>query len=137
MTLTFSISHGLQQTSQAAANRPVMTPIFAMDGRGTVRITICVGPLAFKIARNAGRRCNRFEADLWSRTTAARRNMLCPELARLPFDVALVMPRARPLDDDEHEAVFSTGSQLGPHKAGTPALGPIARLGVRELCGAA
>jgi hypothetical protein len=128
--------------AQAAANRPVMTPIFAMDGRGTVRITICVGPLAFKIARNAvGRRCNRFEADLWSRTTAALRNMLCPVLARLPFDVALVMPRARPLDDDEHEAVFSTGSQLGPHKgggsAGTPALGPIARLGVRELWGAA
>jgi hypothetical protein len=65
-----------------------MTPIFAINTRGTVRLTICIGPWALKVARNAtGRRCNRFEADLWTRTTEARRNMLCPVLACLPFGV--------------------------------------------------
>jgi hypothetical protein len=63
-----------------------MTPIFAIDHRGTVRVTICLGPWALKLARNAtGCRCNRFEADLWARTTEARRNMLCPVLARRAF----------------------------------------------------
>lgn len=67
---------------------------YAIDRRGTVRLTICIGPWAWKIARNAtDRRCNRFEADLWARTTARRRAMLCPVLARLPFDLAVVMPR--------------------------------------------
>ena len=79
-----------------------MTPIFTIDKRGTVRITICLGPWALKLARNAtGRRCNRFEADLWARTTEARRNMLCPVLACLPFGVGLLMQRARPLSEDE------------------------------------
>jgi hypothetical protein len=57
-----------------------------------------------KVARNAtGRRCNRFEADLWARTTPARRDMLCPVLARLPFGLAICMPRAQPLSEDEAE----------------------------------
>src|SRR5258708_12418919 len=75
----------------------LMTSIFAIDKRGTSRLTICIGPWALKLARNAtGRRCNRFEADLWNRTTAARRNMLGPVLARLPFGLAIFMPRAQP-----------------------------------------
>jgi hypothetical protein len=77
---------------------------FAVDSRGTVRRTISVGPWALKVARNAtGRRCNRFEADLWARTTPARRDMLCPVLARLPFGLAICMPRAQPLSEDEAE----------------------------------
>jgi hypothetical protein len=79
-----------------------MTPIFAIDTRGTARLTICIGPWALKVARNAtGRRCNRFEADLWTRTNEVRRNMLCPVLACLPFGVGLVMQRAKPLSEDE------------------------------------
>jgi hypothetical protein len=70
---------------------------------------ICIGPWALKVARNAtGRRCNRFEADLWVRTTAARRNMLCPVLARLPFGLAVIMQRARPLSEDEAERLRNT-----------------------------
>jgi hypothetical protein len=81
-----------------------MTPILAIDNRGTVRMTICFGPWALKLARNAtGRRCNRFEAALWARTTEARRNMLCPVLACLPFGVGLVMQRAKPLSEEETE----------------------------------
>ena len=75
---------------------------FVVDSRGTVRRTICIGPWALKVARNAaGRRCNRFEADLWARTSARRRAMLCPVLARLAFDLAIVMQRAEPLSEDE------------------------------------
>jgi hypothetical protein len=86
-----------------------MTPIFAINNRGTVRITICIGPWALKIARNAtGRRCNRFEADLWAKTTARRRNMLCPVLARLPFGFAILLPRAQPLSKDEAEHLRAT-----------------------------
>jgi hypothetical protein len=82
---------------------------FAVDSRGTVRRTICIGPWALKVARNAtGRCCNRFEADLWVRTTAARRNMLCPVLARLPFGLAVIMQRARPLSEDEAERLRNT-----------------------------
>ncbi len=34
-----------------------MTPIFAIDTRGKARLTICIGPWALKVARNAtGRR---------------------------------------------------------------------------------
>jgi hypothetical protein len=86
-----------------------MTPFFGIDRRGTVRMTIFLGPWALKLARNAtGRRCNRFEADLWARTTEARRNMLCPVLACLPFGVGLLMPRAKPLSEDECQHLKST-----------------------------
>jgi len=79
-----------------------MTPIFAIQSQGSVRLTICIGPWILKVARNAtGRRCNRFEADLWSRTTNARRNMLCPVLACLPLGIAVCMLRAKPLSEDE------------------------------------
>jgi hypothetical protein len=30
-----------------------MTPVFTIHGRGTVRLTICLGPWALKLARNA------------------------------------------------------------------------------------
>jgi len=80
----------------------ILKSIVTVDRRGTARVTISIGPWAFKLARNAtGRRCNRFEADLWARTTAARRNMLCPLLARLPFGLAVCMARAQPLSKGE------------------------------------
>jgi hypothetical protein len=69
-----------------------------------------------KLARNSnGCRCNRFEADLWARTTPARRNMLCPVLMRFPFGLAIITQRAQPLSEDEAErltnhAVFRIGT---------------------------
>jgi hypothetical protein len=81
----------------------------SMDRCGTVRVTICVGSWAVKIARSAtGRRCNRFEADLWARTTARRREMLCPVLVRFPFGLAILMPRAQPLSEGEHRRLLDT-----------------------------
>jgi hypothetical protein len=96
-------------TEAVAAMPDSPGPFFAIDRRGTVRHTICIGPWAVKLARSAnGRRCNRFEADLWARTTDARRNMLYPVLARSPFGLAILMPRARPLSEDEAERLRAT-----------------------------
>jgi hypothetical protein len=87
-----------------------MTRIFDIDRRGTRRLTLCIGPWAVKLARNSnGRRCNCFEADLWARTTPARRNMLCPVLVRFPFGLAVIMQRAQPLSEDEVECLKAEG----------------------------
>jgi hypothetical protein len=81
-----------------------MTRTFDVDRRGTRRLTVCMGAWAVKLARNSnGCRCNRFEADLWARTTPARRNMLCPVLMRFPFGLAIITQRAQPLSEDEAE----------------------------------
>lgn len=69
---------------------------------GSTRVTLCVGRYAIKFAKGArGRACNRYESRLWKRTTDARRKMLCPILATMPLSVAVLMPKARPLTDDE------------------------------------
>ena len=36
------------------------------------------------------------EATVWKTATDVRRDMLCPVLARLPFELCVVMPRAQP-----------------------------------------
>jgi hypothetical protein len=83
--------------------------LFAIDRRGTARLTICIGSWALKLARNAtGLRCNRFEADLWVRTSEARRNMLCPVLARLPFGLGVVMQRAEPLSESKKNELIDS-----------------------------
>ena len=62
-----------------------------MLGDGTSRVVIVLGGLAIKIARHLhGLRCNRFEADLYQRTSDRRRLMLCPVLWRSWFSVVLV-----------------------------------------------
>ena len=102
-----------------------MTPIVEIR-RGTRRLTLCIGAWALKLARTAnGRRCNRFEADLWARITPARRNMLCPVLARLPFDLAIVMQRAQPLSEDEAKRLkaengFPDWDYIPPNDEGHP-----------------
>jgi hypothetical protein len=79
-----------------------------IDRRGTRRFTICVGPWAVKFARNAkGRACNQFEANVWE-TEIARRDILCPVLACLPFGVALIMQRAETISEQECEALKRT-----------------------------
>jgi hypothetical protein len=81
----------------------------AIDRRGAFRLTIRIGPWAIKIARGAlGRSCNTYEADLWKRTTAKRRAMLCPVLIAVPYGMALVMQRANPISDDEAEHLRTT-----------------------------
>ena len=80
-----------------------------MISHGTTRMVLCLGPYAMKIAKGkAGLRCNKFEASLWKRTTERRRSMLCPVLASIPFGVALVMKRAKPLTEEEKDHLIDT-----------------------------
>jgi hypothetical protein len=73
--------------------------------RGTTRVVLVVGPLAFKFARHdRGVLCNLFEANLYRRTTTPRRrDMLCPVIACSRNGAVLVMKAATPLDPTEHE----------------------------------
>ena len=64
------------------------------------RPVIVVGPIALKFARNeAGRACNRYEADLYRRTTSERRAMLCPVLWVSPCGFLLIMRSVKPLSE--------------------------------------
>jgi hypothetical protein len=80
-----------------------------MISHGATRLVLCLGPYAIKIAKGErGRRCNRFEAALWKRTTEVRRRMLCPILATIPFGFALVMKRATPISEEEKDHLIDT-----------------------------
>jgi hypothetical protein len=74
----------------------------AMIRKGCTRTVLVIGPFAVKLATDErGRRCNRFEADLYERVDARRRAMLCPVLVCTPAGTALLMPAARPLTEKE------------------------------------
>src|SRR5690242_1551601 len=63
--------------------------------RGSTRTVITVGPLAFKFARGRlGMQCNRHEVDLYRRSSAKRRSMLCPVLWCSRYGLVLIMRRA-------------------------------------------
>jgi hypothetical protein len=82
--------------------------MFAVS-HGTTRVTLCVGRYAIKIAKGPrGSICNEFESALWTRTTETRRKMLCPILATMPFGIAVVMPWARPLTENEKNYLIKT-----------------------------
>jgi hypothetical protein len=60
--------------------------------KGSTRTVLVCGPRVLKIARDAyGARCNLFEAELYRRTTAERRKMLCPVIAGSRKGHVLVM----------------------------------------------
>ena len=80
-----------------------------MIRKGTTRTVIVVGGFAVKLATDErGRRCNRFEADLYKRVNARRRAMLCPVLVCTPAGTALLMPAARPLTEKERDNLWET-----------------------------
>jgi hypothetical protein len=85
-----------------------MSATLAIYRQGSCRFTVCAGPWALKIARNStGRRCNRYEANLWKTTTDARRAFLCPVLTLLPFGWGLIMRRAVPLSEEEADRLLA------------------------------
>jgi hypothetical protein len=93
----------------SALTRGHASMFISIDRRGTYRLTICIGPWALKLARGTkGRRCNGFEAALWKTAKPDRRNILCPVLARFPFDLCLVMRRARPITEQEYKQLKDT-----------------------------
>jgi hypothetical protein len=101
--------------------------MITIDRRGSSRLVFCIHPWwTIKVARNpTGLRCNWYEADLYQRTTPARRAMLCPVRMLLPGSVALVMQRAEPLSDDEarhliHTDGFPDWDYMPPDDGGCP-----------------
>jgi hypothetical protein len=72
---------------------------------------VIVGLLALKFGRGErGRRCNRFEADLFKRVDQRRRDMLCPILWCAPFDIFLVVRAATPLTEAERDELWASDS---------------------------
>ena len=86
--------------------------MFSFSMKGAFRRPVVViWPLAFKFARNEhGRNSNLYEADLYRRTTEARRTMLCPVVWVSKRARLLVMRAARPLSEmmtqDEYQEAF-------------------------------
>ena len=75
--------------------------------RGTTRTVIVLGPLAFKFARaERGRRCNRYEADLYKRVSPRRRAVLCPVFWCAPTGSVLIARAARPLTLRERDHLW-------------------------------
>jgi hypothetical protein len=73
---------------------------------GTTRAVVCIGKLAFKLARSRrGAQCNRFEADLYKRSSQERRALLCPPpLWCSTYGSILVMRRAQSITESEFVA---------------------------------
>jgi hypothetical protein len=81
---------------------------------GTTRTVLCIGTLAFKLARCARGRGNRYERDLYARSGSDRRALLCPSLWCSPLGVVQIMRRARPMTADEHrKLVLDKYTDLG------------------------
>jgi hypothetical protein len=59
-----------------------MAPIFAIDTRGTARLTTCIGPWALKVARNATGRRARLRADARGRDGGVRQERAAGEVLR-------------------------------------------------------
>jgi hypothetical protein len=98
----------LDNASQLGELCPAMVdPAFA---KGTRRAVLCIGPIAFKIARaDVGARCNLYEAELYRRARPYRRAFLCPVLWCSTGGAALVMRRARPMTECEFAAMWNAG----------------------------
>jgi hypothetical protein len=76
---------------------------------GTTRLVLVVGPWAFKFARGPrGRRCNRYEADLFKAVDARRRAMLCPVRWCSGRGSLLVMAAATPITETEKEGLIDS-----------------------------
>jgi len=79
------------------------------SGLGTTRAVVVIGRVALKIARNErGVRCNRYEADLYARTTPERRAMLCPVLWCSENGAILAMRAACPITQAEASQLLAT-----------------------------
>ena len=85
----------------ADRSRPVR---FAVSRVGTTRLVLVIGPWALKFARGErGRRCNRYEAELFASVDERRRAMLCPVRWCSSGGGLLIMASARPLTASDHE----------------------------------
>jgi hypothetical protein len=81
-----------------------------MIRRGRTRFVVLWGSVALKLAiGKRGSRCNRFEADLYARGNAQRREMLCPVLWCAPAGSVLIARRAdRQFTEQEKDCLMVT-----------------------------
>ncbi len=76
---------------------------------GTTRVVLVIEPWAFKFARGPrGRRCNKYEAELFKTVDARRRAMLCPVRWCSRGGRVLVAASARPLSKADREHLLDT-----------------------------
>ena len=90
--------------------------LFSISTQGTFRTpVIVVGRWALKFARNTqGRRCNRYEADLYRSVSENRRRMLCPVIWVSRRGKLLIMAAATPLTEIfQLRAVHGVVSRVG------------------------
>lgn len=77
--------------------------------KGTTRRVLVIGPWALKFARGPrGRRCNRYEANLFRTVDARRRAMLCPVHCCAASGWLMVMATATPLTETEKDNLIDT-----------------------------
>ena len=78
-----------------AGEEPDAAPDLNMIYHGSTRTVVTFGLVAFKFGHGKnGMRCNGHEADLYRRSSARRRSMLCPVLwCSRPAFVSIMRPR--------------------------------------------
>lgn len=77
--------------------------------RGTTRRVVVCGIVAFKFGiGERGRRCNRFEADMYRRVNEHRRAMLCPVLWCARNGSVLLARAATPINESEKDRLMDT-----------------------------
>jgi hypothetical protein len=86
----------------------ILGQMISLSTVGTTRLVLVIGPWAVKFARGArGRRCNKYEADLFNTADERRRAMLCPVRWCSGGGKVLVMASARPLSKRDHEDLLA------------------------------
>ena len=101
-------------------------PNLNMIYRGSTRTVVTLGPLAFKFGRGKnGMRCNRHEADLYRRSSARRRSMLCPVLwCSRPAFVSIMRRATTPVTkgalDERKGVAWLEWDYAGPSDDGLP-----------------
>jgi hypothetical protein len=100
---TLDVAHGVVVVGRRVPAE-VISRLFPWVRKGSTRAVLVLGPLALKFARGErGRRCNRFEAEMYKRVSARRRAMLCPVLWCTPAGNVLLMRTARPLTESKRD----------------------------------
>jgi hypothetical protein len=93
--------------TQAGPAIGTTAPFLAISRRGATRLVILIGGLAIKVPKvtglarfGRGRDGNKIEARIW-REQREHFPELCPVLWCAPFGLALAMPRARMMTEDQ------------------------------------
>jgi hypothetical protein len=83
--------------------------MISVSRTGTTRFVLVVGRWAIKFARSArGRRCNRYETDLFASVDERRRSMLCPVRWHTASGWLIAMTAAIQLTETEKDKLIDS-----------------------------